>query len=44
MIGNSHDPCVNAAVAAYLINFTVPKNLTCPAVRPRCDTRGNSLI
>jgi TAP-like protein len=32
--GEQVSPCVNAAVEAYLINLTVPKNLTCPAVPP----------
>jgi pimeloyl-ACP methyl ester carboxylesterase len=30
--GEQVSPCVNAAVEAYLIDLTVPKNLTCPAV------------
>jgi len=30
--GEQVSSCVNAAVEAYLINLTVPKNLTCPPV------------
>jgi TAP-like protein len=30
--GEQVSPCVNAAVEAYLINLTVPGNVTCPAV------------
>lgn len=35
--------CVNAAVEVYLINLTVPRNLTCPAVSAgRCPRAGQS--
>ena len=30
--GEQVSPCVNAAVEAYLIDLTVPRHLTCPAV------------
>jgi pimeloyl-ACP methyl ester carboxylesterase len=30
--GEQVSPCVNAAVEAYLINLTVPRNVTCPPV------------